>query len=960
MCRNNSDCQAMARKKVWKDALHKGTWVTTKGQVFDCADDDLKHFHDRTKAMIACGQRPVWCWEHQQTSDDDAQLSAQDLVTQWAKNTGGHIHDVRLPCPQGPLEVLMDVDDEVKDKDGKTDVQKLEAIKFVSPDIRYNWRDRNGPESDEIGPYWPGQSFAHIAVTPLPVQYPQNAFDFSKIGKAELDGTRVSLSAAREHIALSAAVQLAAGSDMSAISKSMDASNHAWDSGKKAMEASMKAHGSGEAEHHRLASNAHQNAHMAHYEAADAHRKSGSLGHAEAHEQSAAYHSGMATQHDKHVKAGGLSYSGTSLSAGDTTIRLDAAEHGGRVHPSQQAHESTEAAYEATAKAHKLDTPAAHEKAREAHDLAAEHHKAAEVVHADERNHGSAAHHAGSGAYHGTMAAYHEKMAKGMAGKPKVQMSAGAPTAHDASTSAHESSNRAWDATMKADKSKSPEHHAAAATMHQQASKQHASAAATHRSTNLESGSQDARMHDEMSKHHANQATWHGNQGGVQMSATCGYSAAAEKAHAASAKAHAMSSKATDGPGHAAAFSAHHEANQLHKSAERAAHLAGNKLSARDHRKKADEHDAMMTKHVEGELSDMNHDMKVKPVAMSAADKDKDKKDDAMPFDKKDNKGKETDATADAGKAGEETPADEADPDISEEPEEAAGGAATPPGPPATTTPAEGEGETGDKGAEEGPDADAAQAMMELEHHMADMGVEFHGSAHDTLLNFVQHLNTAIATHKATKAGQAGEDENLNEQDQNQNQDQQTNSQNPQEPEVAESPPIMMSAATTKPTAREVALAKKLVKSSNDNLRARIANLHQGGYIDDGIRKELTDELGSIRLSMSDLTEAGDLEPTTVSIRVEAYERIAKTKKPGTFAKPRASSPGQPGKVNPLKPISSAVALSAGADEEIVEPTDADSPDRDQDDRPLNEAVVNHISGGRYAAYKEKMNGAAN
>ena len=101
----------MARKKIWKSALLPGLWVTTKGQVFECANDDLKHFHDRTKAMLSNGSSLPWIFEHVHDGEDTTHLSATDMLARWAKNTGGHIHDVRLQKEDGPLEVLIDVDD---------------------------------------------------------------------------------------------------------------------------------------------------------------------------------------------------------------------------------------------------------------------------------------------------------------------------------------------------------------------------------------------------------------------------------------------------------------------------------------------------------------------------------------------------------------------------------------------------------------------------------------------------------------------------------------------------------------------------------------------------------------------------------------------------------------------------------------------------------------------------------
>src|SRR5579883_2473777 len=201
------------RVKIWKDGLYCGTWVTTKGQVFHCGPDDLVHFRDRTRDMLACGAAIPWVWEHRKGDPNDAQLSAADLLAQWAKNTGGHIRDAKIE--NGVLQLLMDVDE--------ADRGKLEAIKFVSPDLRHNWTDRNGPALDEHGlPYWPGQSIAHLAVTPIPVQYPQRPFRFD----GELGGQRpaagalppgvLSLSAAAVDVSLSAATYKPGDDDMPA------------------------------------------------------------------------------------------------------------------------------------------------------------------------------------------------------------------------------------------------------------------------------------------------------------------------------------------------------------------------------------------------------------------------------------------------------------------------------------------------------------------------------------------------------------------------------------------------------------------------------------------------------------------------------------------------------------------------------------------------------------------------
>lgn len=187
--------------RIWKDSLLSGTWVTPKGQVFHCGPKDLTHFDQRLKDMIAKGSPIPWVWEHQRVEGDDVNLSANDVLAQWAQNTGGHIHDSRIRGDK--LELLIDVSDGDRDK--------LNRIKFVSPEIRHNWRDRNGPASDGQGvPYWPGQSIAHLAVTPMPVQYPQSPFQLSSSASKP-----ISLSQAAVTVSLSSAqlvVSLAASS----------------------------------------------------------------------------------------------------------------------------------------------------------------------------------------------------------------------------------------------------------------------------------------------------------------------------------------------------------------------------------------------------------------------------------------------------------------------------------------------------------------------------------------------------------------------------------------------------------------------------------------------------------------------------------------------------------------------------------------------------------------------------
>ncbi len=187
----------MARIKVWKDALYLGDWVTPSGQRFSVDDDDLRYFNGRTKDMLAKRVPLPWGTEH-----DDVQavtkLSASERIARWAERTKGHLHGsriVRLPVfdptigketLQNVMQLEMDVDE--RDRDF------LENVKNVSPEIYPNFRDRNGPASDDIGPFWPGQSIAWLAVTPKPVQYPQRPFDFTQAAPVRLSAATVCVS----------------------------------------------------------------------------------------------------------------------------------------------------------------------------------------------------------------------------------------------------------------------------------------------------------------------------------------------------------------------------------------------------------------------------------------------------------------------------------------------------------------------------------------------------------------------------------------------------------------------------------------------------------------------------------------------------------------------------------------------------------------------------------------------
>lgn len=236
-------------------------------------------------------------------------------------------------------------------------------------------------------------------------------------------------------------------------------------------------------------------------------------------------------------------------------------------------------------------------------------------------------------------------------------------------------------------------------------------------------------------------------------------------------------------------------------------------------------------------------------------------------------------------------------------------------------------------GGDEAMDADEAKAMAELEHEISELGIEFHDSASGSLLTHLQHLITALKTHKSTKAGGVTPAEpDPNEPDPNQ-----PDPNTPQEPEVAESAPIMMSQNTLTP--REQKAVAKILKDAKPGVLSRIKAVHVAGYIDDTIKKELEGELGTIKLSASDLNDDFELKPLPVTFKLDMLERLVKSGKPGPFAKAPAKAPV----ADPNKPISSAVALSA-ANDEVEEPSPYPKGDEHQTSRAKQEAAGDELA----------------
>ena len=269
--------------------------------------------------------------------------------------------------------------------------------------------------------------------------------------------------------------------------------------------------------------------------------------------------------------------------------------------------------------------------------------------------------------------------------------------------------------------------------------------------------------------------------------------------------------------------------------------------------------------------------------------------------------------------------------------DDASGGA--PPPPPGDDL--EGGGEINAPGA--GGDAAGDTALIhKLSQSIAELGMVVEPIVGMDLRNYVEHLCTAVATHKATKnlGGDPADDPSC---DQNQQQQQAL------EPEVAESTPnIMMSQAEATAlrarATRADALEARGVKREVEALKGRIGVLLGRGYIDRKIEQGMLGRLDGKAIKLS-LADDGQLRGNDVAVEVAAYERIMQSGKPGSFA-PEARRQTAARAPDPNKPISTALSQTT-ATEEVVPAPYGDTGD-DDEPAPVDPHVAGLMSQGRW------------
>lgn len=153
--------------KVWKDILRPGTYRLKNGRVVKFTTEDTANGLAQGKAMIAAGLNIPVALEHQSHATpeylSDIRWTDQQKAD-FVRNTVGHISDYRL-APGGVLEACHEFRT-------PEDAEIAAKARFVSPRI-----DEDAVDSK--GRVWAGKTVSHVAVTPVPVQDGQSAFNLS-------------------------------------------------------------------------------------------------------------------------------------------------------------------------------------------------------------------------------------------------------------------------------------------------------------------------------------------------------------------------------------------------------------------------------------------------------------------------------------------------------------------------------------------------------------------------------------------------------------------------------------------------------------------------------------------------------------------------------------------------------------------------------------------------------------
>lgn len=146
---------------VWKDIGYPGT-VHVPGEggrvvKYTFTPDDWRRIVSTGKRKVADGWNIPGCWEHQDVGPK--RRLSQNPLRDHALGVFSSVVDFEL-TPSGGAKALIAGDD-------PKDFEQLKKLKFVSPELTWDWTDTDGK-------LWPGPSVTHLAATARPVQRHQH------------------------------------------------------------------------------------------------------------------------------------------------------------------------------------------------------------------------------------------------------------------------------------------------------------------------------------------------------------------------------------------------------------------------------------------------------------------------------------------------------------------------------------------------------------------------------------------------------------------------------------------------------------------------------------------------------------------------------------------------------------------------------------------------------------------
>lgn len=150
---------------VWKDIAYPGRVVVPHPQKpnalieYDFKSSDMAALEKSGNAKIREGWHIPLCWEHQDVYPERDRLSHGERERDFALGVFGSIERFSR-TPDGRLKALIAGTD-------PSDFEQLRKVKFVSPQIDWNWRDTDGR-------VWSGPTVTHLAATARPVQRHQH------------------------------------------------------------------------------------------------------------------------------------------------------------------------------------------------------------------------------------------------------------------------------------------------------------------------------------------------------------------------------------------------------------------------------------------------------------------------------------------------------------------------------------------------------------------------------------------------------------------------------------------------------------------------------------------------------------------------------------------------------------------------------------------------------------------